>query len=127
VRLKTKVICIATFICRAGESLHLDRVGLLLSTEMLTRRTEASSRAVRRLLSLHRNRIQREACMRKGLMGRVGVSVWMMLVLVAFAAPAVAGQNPPTAVPEISGASLSAGLGLLGAGMLWLRARRQVK
>lgn len=29
--------------------------------------------------------------------------------------------------PEIDGTSLAAGLGLLGAGLLWLRARRKVK
>ena len=44
-----------------------------------------------------------------------------------FAVPLAAATNPPVAVPEINGASLSAGLGLLGAGMLWLRARRRVK
>jgi MYXO-CTERM domain-containing protein len=56
------------------------------------------------------------------------------LGLLAVAATMVAtgatlsAQKPPTViVPEINGASLSAGLGLLGAGLLWLRARRKMK
>lgn len=50
------------------------------------------------------------------------------VAVVTFAVPVAAViNNPPVAVPEINGASLSAGLGLLGAGMLWLRARRRVK
>ena len=46
---------------------------------------------------------------------------------------AVVGLEAPLAAvtvgdaPEISGASLSAGLALLGGGMLWLRARRRLK
>jgi MYXO-CTERM domain-containing protein len=32
-----------------------------------------------------------------------------------------------TVVPEIDGSSLSAALGLMGAGVLWLRARRRSK
>ena len=43
------------------------------------------------------------------------------LVLVSMATPAVAGFAVP--VPEISGGSLTAGLGLLAGGMLMLRAR----
>ena len=46
-------------------------------------------------------------------------------VLLATALPAFAGSVGE--VPEIDGASLSAGLGLLGAGVLWLRARRRTK
>lgn len=46
-------------------------------------------------------------------------------VLLATAMPAFAGQITP--VPEIDGASLSAGLGLLAGGVLWLRARRRSK
>ena len=58
--------------------------------------------------------------MRKDLVLVVAVAVVMLAVPLA----AVDNGAP---VPEISGASLSAGLGLLGAGMLWLRARRRVK
>jgi MYXO-CTERM domain-containing protein len=46
-------------------------------------------------------------------------------VLLGTAMPAFA--TTPPGVPEIDGASLSAGLGLLGAGVLWLRARRTSK
>jgi hypothetical protein len=45
-------------------------------------------------------------------------------VLLATAMPAFAGQ---VTVPEIDGGSLSAGLGLLAGGVLWLRARRRSK
>ena len=67
--------------------------------------------------------------MRKDLTSRVSVAVLLVAVAaVTFAAPLGAVvSNPPAAVPEIDGASLSAGLGLLGAGALWLRARRRVK
>jgi MYXO-CTERM domain-containing protein len=67
--------------------------------------------------------------MRKDLTSRVRVGVLVVAVAaVAFAVPlAAVVNNPPAAIPEINGASLSAGLGLLGAGMLWLRARRRVK
>ena len=66
--------------------------------------------------------------MRKDL-SRVSVGVLVVAVaVVTFAVPLGAIiNNPPVAVPEINGASLSAGLGLLGAGVLWLRARRRVK
>ena len=47
------------------------------------------------------------------------------VAMVAIEAPLAAGIG--TDVPEIDGASLSAGLGLLGAGVLWLRARRGSK
>lgn len=64
--------------------------------------------------------------MRTDLTSRVSVSVLVVAVAaVAFAVPLAAVTTER--VPEISGASLSAGLGLLGAGMLWLRARRKVK
>jgi hypothetical protein len=46
-------------------------------------------------------------------------------VLLATALPAFAGQVGT--VPEIDGASLSAGLGLLAGGVLWLRTRRRSK
>jgi len=66
--------------------------------------------------------------MRKDLTSRVSVGLLVVAVAaVTFAAPLAAVSNPPAVVPEIDGASLSAGLGLLGAGMLWLRARRRVK
>jgi|SoiMethySBSTD1v2_1073268.scaffolds.fasta_scaffold408258_1 hypothetical protein len=49
-------------------------------------------------------------------------------VMAMMALGAQLGADTPAAgVPEINGASLSAGLGLLGAGMLWLRARRGSK
>ena len=47
----------------------------------------------------------------------------LALAMVSLAVPVGASAE----VPEISGASLSAGLGLLGAGLLWLRARRRSK
>ena len=66
--------------------------------------------------------------MRKDSTSRVSVVVLGVAVAtVTFAVPLAAGLNPPAVVPEINGASLSAGLGLLGAGVLWLRARRRVK
>ena len=46
-------------------------------------------------------------------------------VLLATAMPAFA--TTPVNVPEIDGASVSAGLGLLGMGVLWLRGRRKSK
>ena len=66
--------------------------------------------------------------MRKNLIGRMSVGVLVAAVtVVAFVVPLAADQtNGPVAVPEINGASLSAGLALLGAGALWLRARRKV-
>ena len=48
------------------------------------------------------------------------------VAMVAIEARLAAGE-PGGGVPEISGASLSAGLGLLGAGVMWLRARRRSK
>ena len=46
------------------------------------------------------------------------------VALVAIEVPLAAGAAP---VPEIDSATLSGGLGLLGAGLLWLRARRGSK
>jgi len=66
--------------------------------------------------------------MRKNSTSRAIVGVLVVAVAaVIFAVPLAADRTPTVPVPEISGASLSAGLGLLGAGMLWLRARRRVK
>jgi hypothetical protein len=60
--------------------------------------------------------------------GRLSVSVLVVAIAaVTFAVQLSAETRPPAAVPEIDGASLSAGLGLLGAGILYLRARRKVK
>ena len=60
-------------------------------------------------------------------MKRVGLGVLAAAVaMVAIETPLLAG-SPVGDVPEIDGASLSAGLGLLGAGVLWLRARRGSK
>jgi hypothetical protein len=56
---------------------------------------------------------------------RVSLGVLAAAVaMVAIEAPLVASGTP---VPEIDGSSLSAGLGLLTAGALWLRARRGSK
>ena len=66
--------------------------------------------------------------MRKNFTSRAIVGMLVVAgAVVISAAPLMALQTVPAPVPEISGASLSAGLGLLGAGMLWLRARRRVK
>jgi hypothetical protein len=66
--------------------------------------------------------------MRKNSTSRVSVGVLVVAVAaVAFVAPLAAVTQVPATVPEINGASLSAGLALLGAGALWLRARRSVK
>ena len=60
------------------------------------------------------------------LVKRVSLGVLAAAVaVVAIETPLAAGVS--TDVPEIDGASLSAGLGLLGAGVLWLRARRRLK
>jgi MYXO-CTERM domain-containing protein len=66
--------------------------------------------------------------LRSDLVKRVSLGVLAAVVaMVALGAPLAAEGGTAEAVPEINGASLSAGLGLLGAGMLWLRARRRVK
>ena len=58
------------------------------------------------------------------LVKRVGLGVLAVAVaMAAIEAPILAGE-PGAGVPEISGASLSTGLGLVGAGVLWMRARR---
>jgi MYXO-CTERM domain-containing protein len=50
-----------------------------------------------------------------------------LLAMMAIQAPVFARTVDVVVAPEISGASISAGLGLLGAGVLWLRARRRSK
>jgi MYXO-CTERM domain-containing protein len=50
-----------------------------------------------------------------------------LLTMMATQAAVFAKSVPEVVAPEISGASISAGLGLLGAGVLWLRARRGSK
>lgn len=66
--------------------------------------------------------------MQKNITGRVSVGVLVIAITaVVFMVPLAAVTQPTPAVPEISGASLSSGLALLGAGALWLRARRKVK
>jgi MYXO-CTERM domain-containing protein len=65
--------------------------------------------------------------MRKDLTSRVSVGVLVVMALAAFVVPLSAVTQNPAPVPEINAASVSAGLALLGAGMLWLRARRSVK
>jgi len=57
---------------------------------------------------------------------RISLGVFAAAVaMVAIESPLIAGGV--AGVPEIDGGSLSAGLGLLGAGVLWLRARRGPK
>ena len=51
------------------------------------------------------------------------VACGLALAMVASEVPALASP-PSTAVPEISGASMASAMGLVGAGLLWLRARR---
>jgi hypothetical protein len=46
------------------------------------------------------------------------------ILLLVFSAADVAFAQPP-ATPEIDGASIAAGLGVLGAGIMMLRARRR--
>ena len=65
--------------------------------------------------------------MRKAVTEKLDVAILAAVAVLALAAPLAAVTNPPAAVPEISGASLSSGLALLGAGALWLRARRSAK
>jgi hypothetical protein len=66
--------------------------------------------------------------MRKQLISRVSVvALVVAAAAVTFVVPLGAVTDPPAVVPEINGASVTAGLGLLGAGVLWLRARRRVK
>ena len=55
------------------------------------------------------------------------VSLGVLAAAVAMVAMGVPLAAVAEGVPEIDGASLSAGLGLLGAGVLWLRARRRLK
>ena len=62
---------------------------------------------------------------RSDLVKRVSLRVLAaVMAMMALGAPLAATS---TAVPEIDGASLSAGLALLGSGMLWLGARRRLK
>lgn len=56
----------------------------------------------------------------------VNVVITAAAVVLLLQASLSAGP-PAGTVPEIDGGSLAAGLGLLGAGVLWLRARRGVK
>jgi MYXO-CTERM domain-containing protein len=58
---------------------------------------------------------------------RVSLGVLAAAVAMVATETALAAGVSTTPVPEIDGASLSAGLGLLGAGVLWLRARRRSK
>ena len=55
------------------------------------------------------------------------VSLGVLAAAVAMLAMGVPLAAVAEGVPEIDGASLSAGLALLGAGVLWLRARRRLK
>jgi MYXO-CTERM domain-containing protein len=56
----------------------------------------------------------------------VNVAVTAAAVVLLLQA-SLSAEGPVAGVPEIDGGSLAAGLGLLGAGVLWLRARRRVK
>ena len=59
------------------------------------------------------------------LVKRVSLGVLAAAVaMIAVESPLVASGGP---VPEIDGGTLAAGLGLFGAGVLWLRARRDSK
>ena len=63
---------------------------------------------------------------RKELSKRVNVAVTATAVMLLLQA-SLSAAGPFEDVPEIDGSSVAAGLGLLGAGLLWLRARRRVK
>lgn len=63
----------------------------------------------------------------KRLSKHVSVAVTAAAVVLLLRASLSAGTDPVADVPEIDGGSLAAGLGLLGAGVFWLRARRGVK
>jgi hypothetical protein len=63
----------------------------------------------------------------KALSKHVSVTVAAVAGVLLLQASLNAVDIPVAGVPEIDGASLAAGLGLLGAGVLWLRARRGVK
>lgn len=63
----------------------------------------------------------------KKLSEHVNVAVAAAAVVLLLQASLSAETTPVAGVPEIDGASLAAGLGLFGAGVLWLRARRRVK
>ena len=58
---------------------------------------------------------------------RVSLGVLAAAVAMVAIETVLLAGSPVGDVPEIDGASLSAGLGLLGAGVLWLRARRGSK
>ena len=58
---------------------------------------------------------------------RVSVGTVAGVVAMVALGAQLSADTPVAGVPEINGASLSAGLGLLGAGLLWLRARRGSK
>lgn len=55
----------------------------------------------------------------------MGVGAWALALSAAvLVSEALLWAGQPSAVPEINGSSISAGLGLLAAGILVLRARR---
>ena len=64
---------------------------------------------------------------RSDLVKRVGLGVLAAVVTMVASGVSLAALGPVGEVPEVDGASLSAGLGLLGGGLLWLRARRRLK
>ena len=63
--------------------------------------------------------------MRSGLVRVCLYGLGAVTLLVAFQSPVLAGTA--TSAPEIDGASISAGLGVLAAGILILRSRRGTK
>ena len=63
--------------------------------------------------------------MRSNLVRMCGCVLGMIAMLIGLQSHALAGSPP--AAPEIDGASISAGLGVLAAGLLILRSRRRTK
>ncbi len=57
-------------------------------------------------------------------MRRIAYGAGLLMVLASLSTGVIAGANP---VPEISGGALTTGLGLLGGGILMLRARMRRK
>ena len=63
--------------------------------------------------------------MRSSVVRICGYGLGVIAILIGFESHALAGNVSP--VPEIDGASISAGLGVLAAGILILRSRRRSK
>ena len=63
--------------------------------------------------------------MRSSVVRICGYGLGVIAMLIGFQSHALAGTAP--SAPEIDGASISAGLGVLAAGILILRSRRRTK